>query len=312
MSLNGKWTIPWLGILISTVLMITGCSTNQNQSNSTGQKKLIIAVAAESQYASVIQQIGGPYVSVKAIMSNPNTDPHAFEANTVDAALVGQAQLVVQNGLGYDEFMNKLEAATPNSQRVVIDVGQALGKSPRTLNPHLWYQPATMPRVAQLIEQSLAKIDPAHKVFFQQRQKNFIASLSHWQQLLQQISRKYPDAPVAVTEPVADYMLQAAGLKIMTPWSFQAAVMNGVDPSPQSVQYLQQLLQQHKVKVLIYNLQAVDNTTQMLRQTALNDHVPIVGVYETMTNYDSYQQWMAAETQAILQVLAKGDSRPRP
>ena len=125
-----------------------------------------MAVGAENEYASVIQQIGGMYVRTSAIMSNPNTDPHTFEASTSVARQISSAQLVVQNGLGYDTFMTTIEDAVPDSSRKVIDVQKLLGLPDSTPNPHLWYKPATMPAVASAIATDLASIQPADAVVF--------------------------------------------------------------------------------------------------------------------------------------------------
>ena len=111
----------------------------------------IVAVGAENEYADVISQIGGPYVRVSAIMSNPNTDPHEFEASASVAEIVSKAQLIVQNGVGYDTFMNKIEAASSLRGRDVIVAQQLLGFSSNIFNPHLWYNPRTMPLVAKAV-----------------------------------------------------------------------------------------------------------------------------------------------------------------
>ena len=194
-----------------------------------------MAVGAENEYASVIQQVGGMYVRASAIMSNPNTDPHTFEASTSVARQISSAQLVVQNGLGYDTFMTTIEDAVPDSSRKVIDVQKLLGLPDSTPNPHLWYKPSTMPAVASAIAADLASIQPAHASYFRARARAFDSSLAAWNQAIAAFRARYPGTPVAVTEPVADYLLQAAGADIMTPFPFQADIMNGVDPSAQDV-----------------------------------------------------------------------------
>ncbi|WP_245575829.1 metal ABC transporter solute-binding protein, Zn/Mn family [Alicyclobacillus contaminans] len=131
----------------------------------------------------------------------------------------------------------------------------------RTKNPHLWYLPNTMPRVAQLIANALAKQAPAHASYFQQQLKTFDQSLQTWDQALARVKQTLAHTPVAVTEPVADYLLQAAGMDIKTPWSFEAAVMNDVDPSPQDVAKQENLFKQHAVKVFVYHQQAMDDVT---------------------------------------------------
>ena len=167
-------------------------------------------MGAENEYADVIQQVGGKYVQVSAIMSNPNTDPHTFEASASVAQLINAAQLVVQNGLGYDTFMNTIENAVPNSSRDVIVVQKLLGLPDSTPNPHLWYKPATMPAVAKAIAAGLAALQPAHAAYFKANAAAFTASLAGWDAAMAAFKAKYPNTPVATTEPVADYLLQAA------------------------------------------------------------------------------------------------------
>ncbi len=183
----------------------------------------------------MIGQVGGKYVHVSAIESNPNTDPHTFEASASVAQLVGSAGLVVQNGLGYDTYMNKIEAAAPNSGRKVIDVQHLLGLPDSTPNPHLWYKPTTMPAVAKAVAADLAALQPAHKAYFTARAAAFDKSLQPWYRLIAAFKARYPGTPVATTEPVGDYLLQAAGTRNLTPFAFQSDVMNGVDPAPQYV-----------------------------------------------------------------------------
>ncbi|HEY2654653.1 MAG TPA: zinc ABC transporter substrate-binding protein, partial [Solirubrobacteraceae bacterium] len=228
----------------------------------------IVAVGAENEYSNVISQIGGRYVAASAIESNPNTDPHTFEASPSIAEVVGSAALVVQNGLGYDSFMNRIEAATSNSRRRVIDVQQLLGLPDSTPNPHLWYSPTTMPAVAAAIGHDLSALDPAHAAYFKANVRHFNASLTPWQHALKSFAKRYPSSPIATTEPVGDYMLRAAGARIMTPWSLQADVMNGVDPAPQDVSTQNQLLSAHKVKALLYNQQVTDTLTQTFLSNA--------------------------------------------
>lgn len=271
----------------------------------------IPAVGAENEYASVLSQIGGRYVRVTAIMSNPNTDPHAFEASARVAREVGTAALVVQNGLGYDTFMTQIEKSTSNSDRRVVDVQHLLGLPDATPNPHLWYRPGTMPAVAARIAQQLSSLQPAHRSFFQRNLKTFDRSLDAWRQTIAELASRDAMAPVAVTEPVPDYLLQAAGLDDRTPWSLQADVMNGVDPSAQNVTLQENLLRQHQVKAFLYNQQVTDSVTQTFLAIAQQSRIPVVAVYETMPPGYTYQTWMLAETRALQQALEDGTSTHR-
>jgi zinc/manganese transport system substrate-binding protein len=282
------------------------------QASSSNQTSKIVAVGAENQYANVVGQVGGRYVTVAAVMSNPNTDPHTFEASPKVAEMVSAAELVVQNGLGYDAFMNKIEAASPSSRRKVIEVQNLLGLPSKTPNPHLWYKPATMPAVARAVAADLGRLDPAHAVYFRSRAKKFDESLTPWYQVIAQIKARFPKAAVATTEPVGDYLLQAVGADNRTPWTLQADIMNGVDPSPQEVTFQDNLFKHHRVKAFLYNQQVTDSLTAGFLALAKQNRVPVVGVYETMPTpgYD-YQTWMLAEAKALDRALADKRSTTR-
>jgi zinc/manganese transport system substrate-binding protein len=259
----------------------------------------MLVVGAESQYANVLAQIGGRFVAARAVERNPNTDPHSYEANPGVAALLAKARLVVQNGLGYDAFMSRLEAAAPAPGRHVIVVQRLLRLPASTPNPHLWYSPRAMPAVARAIAGALAALEPAHAAYFRVRAERFDASLQPWRAALRALARRHPRASVAVTEPVGDYLLEAAGVRIMTPLQFQLDLMNGVDPAPQDVTLEQDLLASRRVAAFVYNRQVTDPLTQALLALARHSRVPVVAVYETMPPGYDYQGWMLAETRAL-------------
>lgn len=278
-------------------------------SSAAGGNGKVFAVGAENEYANVISQVGGRLVDAKAIMSNPNTDPHDFEASESVVAEVARAQLVVQNGAGYDSFMNKIEAARPRSGRFVIVAQDLLHVSESTFNPHLWYDPRTMPTVAKEISVDLGKLEPSHAGYFRANLARFDRSLRPWLEAIARFRASYRGTPVAVTEPVADYMLQAAGAEIKTPRALQSAIMNGTDPSPQDISIEEALLAKHRVKAFLYNRQVTDSFTASLLSLAKSAHVPVVAVYETMPvpGYD-YQSWMLAEVRALTEAVAAGKS----
>jgi zinc/manganese transport system substrate-binding protein len=268
---------------------------------SAGTKSGVIdTIGAENEYANVLSQIGGKYIKVSSILNNPNTDPHSFEASPSVAEEVSGAELIVQNGVGYDAFMNDIENASPNSHRLVIVAQHVLDLPNSTPNPHLWYSPKTMPKVATAIAKDLAKLDPSHAAYFSANVKAFDASLQPWLSAIAAFKSKHDGTPVAVTEPVADYLLEAMGAEILTPFVFQADIMNGVDPSPEDITLEDGFFTKHEVKVFCYNQQVVDSLTASIKSTAKKANVPVVGVYETMPTpgYD-YQTWMMAELKAI-------------
>jgi zinc/manganese transport system substrate-binding protein len=296
--------------ILALAALATGCSaTGASIGASSGGK--IVAVGAENQYASVISSVGGKYVQVSAIESNPNTDPHTFEASASVAQTVSQAKLIVQNGLGYDSYMDKIESAAPSAGRKVIVAAQLLGLPDSTPNPHLWYRPSTMPAVARAVAAGLAAIQPAHAAYFRANAAAFDRSLRPWYQALAKFKAAYPNTPVATTEPVGDYMLQAAGTRNLTPFAFQADIMNGVDPAPQYVSLQTSLFNQRKVKVFLYNQQVTSSLTATFLSAAHRNGIPVVGVYETMPTGYTYQSWMLAEVQALQKAVASKVSTPR-
>lgn len=299
---RGVFAGVFSGVVVALGFVSAGAST----ANTTGK---LVAVGAENEYADVISQIGGKYVTVSAIESNPNTDPHSFEASPAVARVVASASLIVQNGLGYDTYMNRIESASPSTTRKVIVAQQVRGLPDSTPNPHLWYSPVTMPEVAKVIAHDLGALQPAHAAYFQANLTTFDNSLKAWTTAIAALKARYDGAAVASTEPVADYLLQAAGIDNRTPWAFQADVMNGVDPSPQNVTTEQQLFTQHKVKVFVYNQQVTDSLTGSLLALARNNGIPVVGVYETMPTpgYD-FQSWMVAEVGALQRALSSKQS----
>jgi zinc/manganese transport system substrate-binding protein len=290
---------------LATMLLSSGAGRAMD--TAAAMRGALQVVASTNVYAGVIAQLGGSHVQVTGILSNPNTDPHTYESSTADASAVARATLILQNGLGYDDFMQKLEAASPNARRTVIDVGKTLGYRTGD-NPHIWYSPTTMPRIAPAIVVALARQDPADAATFRANLKTFDASLRPWTALLAQVKQRYSGTPVAITEPVFGYAVQAMGLKILTPDAFALAIMEGNDPSPQDVQVEKGLFTGNRVKVFFYNQQAVAPITVTLLGLARAHHIPIVGVYETRPPAKTYQQWMLAEVQATQRALATGAS----
>jgi zinc/manganese transport system substrate-binding protein len=284
--------------MASLTFAAAGCTRAATTTTVNGTT-VINAIGAENEYANVLSQIGGKYLHVTAILDNPNTDPHTFEASPQIAQEVSSAQLIVQNGVGYDGFINKIESASPNPQRKLIVAQHVLGLPDSTPNPHLWYDPKTMPAVAKVMAADMAALQPAHKAYFASNLATFNRSLKPWLSAIAQFKATYPGTKAATTEPVADYLLTAMGITNVTPFTFQADIMHGSDPAPQDIALENGFFSKHTVKVFCYNQQVVSALTSSIRQNASSAGVPIVGVYETMPSGYSYQRWMLAEVHAI-------------
>src|SRR5579863_7144964 len=299
-----RWALR-MAMGIGAAALVTGCGT----ASFAARPGTIAVVAAENQYGNVASQVGGTYVSVTSVESNPNTDPHSYEVSPDVATEIGSAQVVIQNGIGYDDFMTKIESASPSTSRRVLVVQNLLGLPDSTPNPHLWYDPATMPKVADALAADYAALQPVHAAYFRANAATFIAALNPWLDALAQFKAQYSRTPVATTEPVADYLLTAAGCDNLTPFRLQADVMNGVDPSPEDLSMQSALFTEHKVRVFVYNEQVTDTLTQSFITAAQTAHIPVIGVYETMpTPGFTYQSWMLAEINALTAAVAHGVS----
>jgi zinc/manganese transport system substrate-binding protein len=206
----------------------------------------------------------------------------------------------VQNGVGYDSWITRIESAAPTARRRVIVVQNLLGLPDSTPNPHLWYDPTTMPAVARAMAAGLSALQPAHKAYFQANLARFDRSLTPWLNAIAQFKAAHRGITAATTEPVADYLLTAMGIRNLTPFPFQADIMNGAEPAPQDIALENGLFAKHVVKLFAYNQQVVSALTGSIRSNAVKAGVPVVGVYETMPTpgYD-YQTWMLAEVNAI-------------
>jgi zinc/manganese transport system substrate-binding protein len=266
----------------------------------------IAIVAAENFYGDIAQQIGGERVSVVSILSNPAQDPHLFEASPSDVRAVASAQIVIYNGADYDPWMAKLVEVTRKVGRTVIVAAELVHKNAGD-NPHLWYDPATMPAVATAIAAALSAADPADRDFYAARLQTFLASLAPLDEKIAAIGQKYAGAPVAETEPVFGYM--AAALKLdMHDRRFQLAVMNSTEPSARDVAAFERELQGRKVRLLLYNEQVSNNLVRHLLDLARTARIPVVGVTETCPPGVSYQAWMLSELAAVERALAGPNS----
>jgi len=271
--------------------------------NAAGSVKL---VAAENFYGGIAHQIGGLEVAVVSVMNNPDQDPHLFEISPAVARQLAAAQIVIYNGADYDAWMPKLLQAAPRPGRVAIDVAHLVGKKAGD-NPHLWYDPATMPKVAQALAAALAKADPDHAADYAARLKTTLAALARVQARVKALRAKWAGQPVTATEPVFGYMAAAVGLT-MRNWSFQLAMMNDTEPSAKDIAAFEDDLKNHKVRALIYNKQVSDTLTRRLIAIAHKAKVPVVAVTETQPADTTFQDWMLSELDALDKALAGPNS----
>lgn len=258
-------------------------------------------VAAENFYGDLVRQLGGPHVSVTSILSNPDQDPHLFEASPKTARTLAAAQLVVYNGANYDPWMQKLLGASKSAKRTEIVAAALVGKKAGD-NPHLWYLPQTMPAVARAVCSFLVQNDPGNQADYDTRLQAFLDSLKPIDEKIATLKAKYQGVPVTATEPVFGYMADAIGLS-MRNHRFQMAAMNDTEPSATDVAAFERDLRTKQVKVLIYNSQAADASTRRMLKIARDAGVPTIHVTETEPAGNTYQQWMLDQLNALEKAL---------
>ena len=266
----------------------------------------LVVVAAENFYGDIARQIGGDQVAVASIMTNPDQDPHLFETTPAVVRQLASAKIVVLNGANYDPWMDKLLAATPRADRIVINAAQLTGRKPGD-NPHVWYDPITMPRVATAIAEAFTKVDAAHASDYAARLKTTLAALERITQRVTQIKAKHAGTAVTATEPVFGPMAEALGLT-MRNQRFQLAMMNDTEPSARDVAAFERDLRERKVKLLIYNSQVSEKLTERLRDIAGKAKIPVIGVTETMPPNASFQDWVLGELDALDKALNEPNS----
>jgi zinc/manganese transport system substrate-binding protein len=266
----------------------------------------IAVVAAENAYGDIASQIGGNRVAVTSILSNPNQDPHLFETAPGTVRTLSEAQVVVLNGADYDPWMEKLLKAGPRAGRAVISAATLMGRKPGD-NPHLWYDPATMPKVAAALADAFSKADPAHAGDYAARLKTTLAALDRIDARVAQMKAKFAGQTVTATEPVFGLMTGAIGLKMRNE-SFQLSMMNDTEPSARDVAAMEDDLRGRKVKVLIYNSQVTEKLTERLRDIAMKAKVPVVGVTETLPADRIFQDWVLGELDELDKALSGPNS----
>jgi zinc/manganese transport system substrate-binding protein len=262
-------------------------------------------VASTNVYGDIAREIGGAHVAVTSVLTDPNADPHLFEPGTANGLAVAQARVVIQNGLDYDSFMSRLERSAPSRNRAEVTISDVLGVHGQDANPHLWYDVPALPKIAAAIEQALAAADPAHRSDYRSGLRAFVADLAPLQATVAKIRALHAGAPVADTEPVPGYLIEAAGLRDLSLASFTHPIEQGSEPSAAAVSAMTALVTKHRIKVLFYNSQAVSPITQRIRAAADAAGIPVIGVAETVPAGLTFQAWQLKQAHELLTALSR-------
>jgi zinc/manganese transport system substrate-binding protein len=284
--------LPWLAALVVCTLSAPAFADP------------VKVVAAENFYGDLVSQIGGAHVAVTSILSNPDDDPHLFEASPSTAKALSDAKIVIANGVDYDPWMEKLLGASKAAGRREIVVGALVGRKPGD-NPHLWYDPTYMKAVAQAVVADLAAVDPAHKGDYEQGESKFLESLKPLDDKIATMRKSYAGQPITASEPVFGYQAKRIGLEVRND-KYALAIMNNAEPTPSQVAAFENDLKGKRVKAMLYNAQASEPAVGKLVQLAKDNGIPVVGVSETEPPNSTYQDWMLGQLNALDKALAGG------
>jgi len=277
-------------------------------SNSNSTSNVLHVVAAENFWGSLVFQLGGTHIQVLSIVTNPNADPHAYESSAADAKAIAQANYVIVNGAGYDEWALELISASNTPGQKVLNVATLLRQSPG-VNPHFWYNPYYVYAAVHQMYLDLVSLAPNDASYFTQQYANLNASFAPYNAKINQIRAQFNGTEVASTESIFVYMANATDLDLVSPPAFMQAVSEGIDPPVQSVVQFQQQLQSGQVKVLVYNEQTVTPLTTNMQTLARQNKVEVVGITETVApSTASFQDWMNSELTALLNALISKSS----
>lgn len=246
-------------------------------------------VAAENFYGDIASEIGGTHVNVFSILKNPNQDPHLFSANPTVAKAISNGDIIIYNGIGYDPWIQQLLDTQQSKQQIVV-VASLVGAQ-NGENPHLWYKPETSIRVAKSLLDILQRLDPADGSVYQKNYQQFAQRYASYLARIEALKVRYHGTHIIATEPVFNYLAEALGL-VVDGQDFQLSIMNDVPPSPKQIVKFENALVNHSVRLLIYNDQVINPVTTRMQKLAQDNHIPIMGVYETEPAHQDFLGWM--------------------
>ena len=294
-NFNSKITkfISIMGLVTLLSLITVGCS---NKQNSTSQSNKISIVTTTNVYSDIAKNIVGKYGTATAIIDKSSVDPHDFDPTTADAKKVAQANIIVANGLGYDSWMNKLAKSVDKKP---VLVGEDLMGLKSGNNPHIWYNLDMPTKYVEYLVKRLSKLDKKHAAYFKENGEKYLAKIDKIKQLAQ--ANKGDQKPVFVSEPVFDYALQEAGYKIGDK-EFEEAIENGTDPSPKTINEMNNSIKQKKIAFFVNNTQASSSTVKSFVKLAKKNNVPVLNVRETIPNNTTYLAWMKENYQKLADI----------
>jgi zinc/manganese transport system substrate-binding protein len=296
--------------VLALVGLAGGCGRSGSPPGASSAGVGFQVVAAENFWGSIAAQLAGDRADVTSIVVNPNTDPHSYEPTALDARTLAGAKLAIVNGIGYDNWAPKLLDASPLAGRIVLTVGKRLGLQ-EGANPHQWYSPAHVHRIAAQIVRDYDSIDPAGAAYFAQRERIFEQrDLARYDELRRELRARYAGVPVGYSESIFQPLGEDLGLKLLTPYSFAKAISEGTEVTAADKQAVDEQARDRRIAVWIFNSQNLTPDIQRVNRIARERHIPIATVTETLTpSSSSFQQWQVAQLEGLMRALRQATGR---
>jgi zinc/manganese transport system substrate-binding protein len=286
--------------LLAMCTWLAGCGA-EDDAEATSQSGRVQIVASTDVYGDIAKQVGGDTVTVTSILTNPDQDPHSFEANPRTTLAVSKADVIIENGGGYDDYMDTLRAAHNTSAPVlnVVDISGKKAPAGGELNEHVFYDLPSMQKLADALAAELAAKDPDNKSGYAGRAKTFVEEVGTLIDREATLRPSVQGKSIGITEPVPLYLTEALGLRNATPAEFSEAIEEGNDVAPRVLQETLDLYSQGKVSALVYNEQTSGPITEKVEDAAKAADVPVVGVTETLPAGKDYLAWMNDNIEAL-------------
>jgi len=275
-----------------------------------GSDAKIQVVSTINAWGSIAGQLGGDKIQEISIITDPNTDPHSYEPSTADARAIAGARVVIENGVGYDSWIDKLLAANLSSGRTVLNVG-ALVHTPEDGNPHRWYSPADVASVIDAITADYTDADPADAGYFEQRRHDYLTTgLAQYHSLIADVKSKYAGTAIGASESIVSPLAEALGLDVLTPKSFLKAISEGTDPSPADKSTIDTLITTKAIRIYVFNSQNSTPDVQAQVDAATAAGIPISTVTETLAPAGAtFQDWQSGQLRALAAALHRATGR---
>ena len=296
------------GLLATVAILAAGCGSKST--SAAAPSGVLQVVAAENFWGSIASQLGGTKVRLESVITSPATDPHDYEPTAADARTLAGAQLVIENGIGYDPWAEKLIAANPVSGRIVLNAGDLLGIKPGG-NPHRWYSPHDVQRMIDAIVRDFAKLEPKNSSYFARQKTRFEASgLAQYKGLIATIKRKFHGVPVGASESIFAPLAQSLGLRLLTPPTFLKAISEGADPTAADKTTIDRQVAGKQIKVWVFNSQNSTPDVKRVTEAASRRGIPVTTITETLVPASaSFQDWQSRQLRALAAALAQATGR---